>query len=111
MAAKNLFCPNCGTLGLINWDGLFECPDYRCRQNTTTTIKKRRQFTSTSTRDFDSDKEAKSGSEAPSMENKSYKKNCYSCGKAIWIQYREETDDYIPLDFGNGGKMKPHDCQ
>ena len=42
--------------------------------------------------------------------NKSYKKNCAYCGAPIWMQYREEFNDYIPLDFGNGGKMKPHDC-
>ena len=42
--------------------------------------------------------------------NESGRKICDNCGQPIWIQYRKETNDFIPLDFGNGGPMKPHDC-
>ena len=108
-AAIDLFCPECGTLVFINHDGTFSCPSYKCGYSTIPSGISPLS-TSTPTRDLDLDNDAISGNETPSMDNKSYKKNCYDCGKAIWMQYREEFNDYIPLDFGNGGNMKPHNC-
>ena len=111
-AAIDIFCPECGSLVFPGPDREVKCPNYGCGYDNTPANRKEPGITLAPIRDLKLDNETVNGEEEePSTDKNSYKKNCDYCRESIWMQYREESNDWIPLDFGNGGKMNPHRCR